>query len=207
MNKRVAILLMGLIAGWCCEAAADNINTLPSLKLTVIDSRSEKPLAGITVHHMVIRDTHWTVFPLTIEAHIDCSIAAPATLQTDSNGVVTFENIVVKLKSYWFLPKAQSIDSEVLFVNLDPLSDPPKYIQYDDIYHYLWSRVPFLENLYKPNKKYLGHILGISDISVAHESEVDNVATVRWEPGKFSGVEGRNFVVRLKPFSQTDAQP
>lgn len=195
---------MTLLASWGSEAA-DTVQTLPPLTLTVVDTQSEKPLPGITVHYMVIRETHWTVFPLTIEAHIDSTIVAPTTAKTDSNGVVTFKDIRVELESYWLLPKEQLIDSEVLFINLDPLPEPPKYMLYKDKYQYLRSTLPFLENLYRPNERYLGYLLTTARISAAHEREQE-VATARFEPETFRGDQERRFVARLKSVA-TDAQP
>lgn len=208
MNGGVSrIFIIALLAGLSGAAAADKIQVLPQLMLTAIDARSEKPLSGITVHHMVTRETHWTVFPLTIEAHIDSDIVAAITAQTDSNGVVTFSDIKVKLESYLLSPKAQRIDHEVLFINLDPLGKPPNYMRSYDKYEYLWISVPFFKDLERPNEKYLGYFLGLADISGAHEREEHGVATVRWEPERFSGVERRSFIVRLKPDSQLHAQP
>lgn len=195
------MIAVAVLSGWASASSADNVRTLPALTLTVIDEKSEKPLPGITVHYMVERETHWTVFPLTIEAHIKSEIAAAVTATTDENGVVVFDNIKVALKSYWLQPKAQRIDSELLFINLDPLSRWPHYkSHYTDKYEYLRSTIPFFEDLDRPNPTHLGYMLHIAKISEGHGRE-EEFATVRFEPDSFDGNEKRSYVARLKPIA------
>lgn len=196
------VVLLLLLIGCCSEASAGSIRNLPPLTAQVVDASTGKPLSGITVHYMVTCETHWTLFPLTIESHIDSSIAAPATAQTDANGFATFDGIRVKLKFYWLLPKKQRIESEMLFVNLDPLPDSPIASLYvDNKYQYLWTSIPFFEYLISPDKRHRGYFLGLSNelamstTPAGHEREEKNITTVRWEP---RDIKKRNFVIRLK---------
>lgn len=204
MNSRPAILILGLVLSPLTHA--DALHAIGPLTVEVLDARTEQPLRGITVHYFVLRETHWTVFPLTIEAHIKDVIVEPRTVHTNSDGVVILTDIYVPLESYWVQPKAQRIYSELLFINLEPPGIPPQYKQfYKDKYEYLLSTLPELEDLDRPNKHYLGYLLTTADISQAHSREHD-LATAHFEPEQFREPKARRFVAKLKP-AATDAQP
>lgn len=208
MNSRtIHVMLLTLLISWSPGSYSDTVQNVPPITVKVVDEDSGEALPGIKVHHIIIRDTHWTLFPLTIEPHIDSTIAAPATVQTDSDGIATIDNIRVELKSFWLSPKRQLIDSEMLFINLDPLPEwPAAKSHYEDSYRYLRSEVPFFKNLTRPNRDYLGYFLGLAEISSAHGEE-EGAVTVRWEPYTFPGVAERSFVVRVKRYTPDDTQP
>jgi hypothetical protein len=120
---------------------------------------------------------------------------------TDINGEVNFSGVEVNLEEYRFLPRMQKIDSEMLFVNLEPSEEAKQRLSFEDRandrYELLFRTLPKLDRVEHPNAKYSGYVLEtVNLISEAHDREQEN-ATFEFRPEDFRREEKAYFAIGL----------
>jgi hypothetical protein len=200
-NKRLLLLAWALGAGIAGPCHSDTLQKIRPITIKVIDAQTREPLRGIVVHRLVLRGTFRTsflwVFP-PIEPLVETSIASRKSGYTDDNGEASFEGVEVSLAEYWFRPRVDRIDSEIILVNLEPSEEAERWYAPEKIdkYEILHRSLPNLERLVHPDKKYKGYWLGSADIREAHGREQER-ASVSFRPDDFQGETGVYFTAPL----------
>jgi hypothetical protein len=176
------------------------------LTLRVVDAASRQPVEGIVVHYIVLRGTYRTstfgVLP-PVEPLVERTIVAKLSGRTDSEGEVSFGGVEVQLENYFILPRKDKIDSEMLFINLEPSEEAKQRLSFpdgtNDLYDLLVRTVPELERVTHPDQRYKGYLLQtVNLIADAHGREQKN-ATVHFKPENFSHPDRAYFSAELRP--------
>lgn len=174
------------------DALAGTTQKLRPLTVKVIDSHSKQALEGIAIHYIVVKGTFrtstlWVLPP--IEPLVGYTIVSKRSAKTNVYGEVTFEGVEVYLESYFIWPRVERIDTETIFINLEPTESAKIYSdggEKIDLYDLLYRQLPELKYVTHPNQEYLGYVLTtVGFIDKAHGREQE-AATFEFRPEDFS---------------------
>jgi len=188
LRCNVLALALMLAMNFCL---ADTVQNVPQVSLRVIDALSRQSLPHIAVHYLVLRQTRRTsilgVLP-PIEPLVERVTVSKLTAYTNPDGLVEFPEVQVPLRSHLF--SVDEIESQKLFINLEPSSDAQRFLsdqdEKADKYALLLRSQPNLEHVVTPDPSHKGFLLTIvNGLPAAHGRE-EVEATVEFWPGRFN---------------------
>lgn len=200
----ISLIIFSILLIFSGRTFGETINLRP-VNIQVIDEKTGKPIEGIIINHIVLRETQRTAglggLP-PVESYVKSEIVVKQSSQTDENGKVTFEPGNIKLRNYYIRSRVDVIKSELFFINLTPSDTARSYLSYNknenpDKYELLDRNLPELDLTINPNKKYKGALLTLVDIKHAHE-RIEKEVTVRYVPYKFVRNNTETYTVALR---------